>query len=96
VRIPAFLHRVVMTPQVHRIHHARAPELAFSNYAGVFPIWDVLFGTFQDPTRVEPDAFGIENDSMPASLWGQIAAPFEAGRLELERLQRAIGRVCHE
>jgi sterol desaturase/sphingolipid hydroxylase (fatty acid hydroxylase superfamily) len=76
VRIPGFLHRVVMTPQVHRIHHARRPELAFRNYANVFPLWDVLFGTFQDPALVEPDGFGVENDTMPASLWGQIAAPF--------------------
>jgi sterol desaturase/sphingolipid hydroxylase (fatty acid hydroxylase superfamily) len=81
VRIPGFLHRVVMTPQVHRIHHARSRELAFSNYANVFPLWDILFGTFQDPSRVTPDRFGIEGDTMPASLWGQLAAPFAWRRL---------------
>jgi sterol desaturase/sphingolipid hydroxylase (fatty acid hydroxylase superfamily) len=81
VRLPAWLHRVLMTPQVHRIHHARAPELAFSNYANVFPLWDILFGTFQDPARVAPDDFGVEGDTMPASLWGQLAAPFAWRRL---------------
>jgi sterol desaturase/sphingolipid hydroxylase (fatty acid hydroxylase superfamily) len=65
-----------VTPQVHRIHHARERDLAFSNYANVFPVWDILFGTFQDPTRVRPADFGIENDTMPPLLWGQIAAPF--------------------
>jgi sterol desaturase/sphingolipid hydroxylase (fatty acid hydroxylase superfamily) len=76
VRVPAFLHSVLMTPQVHRIHHARSPGLTFSNYANVFPVWDVLFGTFRNPSRVVPDGFGIENDPMPGSLWGQLASPF--------------------
>jgi sterol desaturase/sphingolipid hydroxylase (fatty acid hydroxylase superfamily) len=70
-----------MTPQVHHIHHARESNLGFSNYANVFPVWDVLFGTFQDPTRIKPARFGIENDPIPASLWGQIAAPFAWRRL---------------
>jgi ornithine lipid hydroxylase len=81
VCIPGFLHRVVMTPQVHRIHHARSRELAFSNYANVFPVWDILCGTFWDPSRVTPDRFGIEGDTMPAALWGQLAAPFAWRRL---------------
>ena len=81
VRLPRFLHRVVMTPQVHRIHHARPIALALSNYTNVFPIWDVLFGTFRDPARVEPDAFGVEDDHMPATLLGQLAAPFAWRRL---------------
>jgi sterol desaturase/sphingolipid hydroxylase (fatty acid hydroxylase superfamily) len=81
VRLPAFLHRVVMTPQVHRIHHARQTALALSNYANVFPVWDVMFGTFQDPTRIQPDAFGVEDDVMPTTLWGQLAAPFAWRRL---------------
>jgi sterol desaturase/sphingolipid hydroxylase (fatty acid hydroxylase superfamily) len=76
VRLPGFMHRLLMTPQVHRIHHARDRELAFSNYANVFPLWDIVFGTFQDPLRVRPAGFGIDDDPMPASLWGQIAAPF--------------------
>ncbi len=91
VRLPRFLHRVLMTPHVHRLHHAREPELAFSNYANVFPVWDVLFGTFQDPTRVRPAGFGIENDTMPASLWGQLAAPFAWWRLTAGALTRAAG-----
>jgi sterol desaturase/sphingolipid hydroxylase (fatty acid hydroxylase superfamily) len=76
MRLPAFLHRLVMTPHVHRIHHARDVDLALANYANVFPVWDLLFGTFGDPARVRPTGFGIEHDTMPASLWGQMASPF--------------------
>ena len=85
--LPGFLHRLVMTPHVHRIHHARDGDLALANYANVFPLWDVLFGTFSDPARVRLTGFGIEHDTMPASLWGQIrvavraAAQRRAGQL---------------
>jgi sterol desaturase/sphingolipid hydroxylase (fatty acid hydroxylase superfamily) len=80
MRLPGFLHRLVMTPHVHRIHHARDVDLALANYANVFPLWDLLFGTFSDPARVQPSGFGIEDDTMPASLWGQIASPFARPR----------------
>ncbi len=89
VCLPGFLHRVVMTPQVHRIHHARELQLALANYANVFPLWDVLFGTFQDPTRVRAVDFGIEDDTMPASLWGQIAAPFAWQRLVARAVEQS-------
>src|SRR5262245_13038996 len=89
VHVPGFLHYLLMTPQVHRIHHARSPELAFSNYANVFPVWDVVFGTFQDPARVVPTAFGIDDDRMPPSLWGQLAAPFAWRRFTARRAQPA-------
>ena len=104
VRLPSFLHWLVMTPQVHRIHHAQERELALANYVNVFPVWDVLFGTFQDPTRVQPTGFGIENDTMPRSLWGQIAAPFAWGRLVMRAAERpgstagpsGVGTLAHE
>ena len=34
------------TPSHHRIHHAIDPEYIDKNYAGVFIVWDRLFGTF--------------------------------------------------
>ena len=79
--VPSFLHRLVLTPQVHRIHHARPLALAQSNYANVFPFWDILFGTFVHPDRPGRFDYGIEGDVMPATLGGQIAAPFVWNRL---------------
>jgi sterol desaturase/sphingolipid hydroxylase (fatty acid hydroxylase superfamily) len=76
VRVPGFVHKLLMTPQIHKIHHARALALSLCNYANVFPVWDVLFGSFGDPARVAPDGYGVENGHVPRSLWGQIAAPF--------------------
>jgi len=42
------LRKVVVTPDVHRIHHSANARETNSNYAGVTPCWDRLFGTYID------------------------------------------------
>lgn len=37
---------VFNTPSHHRVHHAKNPQYIDQNYAGVFIIWDRMFGTF--------------------------------------------------
>jgi sterol desaturase/sphingolipid hydroxylase (fatty acid hydroxylase superfamily) len=36
---------VVATPAFHRVHHSADPAEHDRNFAGTFPVWDVLFGT---------------------------------------------------
>ncbi|HEY4203070.1 MAG TPA: sterol desaturase family protein [Devosiaceae bacterium] len=49
--------RLLVAPRFHRLHHAladaRDPHIHDHNFAPVFPVWDVLFGTarFDAPTR---------------------------------------------
>lgn len=45
-RLPKALEAVMNTPSHHRVHHATNPQYLDSNYAGVFIVWDRLFGTF--------------------------------------------------
>ena len=47
---------VFNTPSHHRVHHGIDPEYIDKNYAGIFIIWDKLFGTFIEEGR-EP-AYG--------------------------------------
>ncbi len=54
-RCPRWFEAVMNTPSHHRVHHAVNPQYLDRNYAGVFIIWDRLFGTFQpelDGTRI--------------------------------------------
>jgi alkylglycerol monooxygenase len=37
---------VLNTPSHHRVHHAIDPEYIDKNYAGMFIVWDRVFGTF--------------------------------------------------
>jgi alkylglycerol monooxygenase len=50
------LELVFNTPSHHRVHHGIDPEYIDKNYAGVFIVWDRMFGTFTEEGR-EP-AYG--------------------------------------
>lgn len=60
---------VMNTPSHHRVHHGVNPEYIDKNYAGVFIIWDRMFGTFE-PEREEP-VYGI---TTPLRTWDPIWA----------------------
>jgi sterol desaturase/sphingolipid hydroxylase (fatty acid hydroxylase superfamily) len=45
---------VFNTPSHHRVHHGRNVEYLDRNYAGIFIVWDRLFGTFE-PERARVD-----------------------------------------
>ena len=40
---------VLATPIFHRWHHTSREEGGNTNFAGTFPLWDILFGTFRMP-----------------------------------------------
>jgi len=56
VRLPPKLDRalrfIVVTPEMHRVHHSIVVREANSNFGFNLPWWDRLFGTY----RVEPEA----------------------------------------
>jgi sterol desaturase/sphingolipid hydroxylase (fatty acid hydroxylase superfamily) len=43
-----FLERILNTPSHHRVHHGVNNPYLDKNYAGVFIIWDRIFGTFTE------------------------------------------------
>ena len=49
---------VLATPVFHRWHHTALEEGGNTNFAGTFPIWDILFGTFRMPESRLPDDYG--------------------------------------
>lgn len=66
---------VLVSPLYHRWHHTTDPEGLDKNFAGIFPIWDLLFGTAHFPRR-EPERFGVNHNPLPETLWGQLTYPF--------------------
>lgn len=53
------LEYILNTPSHHRVHHGRNPYCIDKNYAGVFIIWDRIFGTFAPERENEPIAYGL-------------------------------------
>ncbi len=47
-KMPRWFEAVMNTPSHHRVHHATNPRYLDRNYAGVFIVWDRMFGTFQE------------------------------------------------
>jgi sterol desaturase/sphingolipid hydroxylase (fatty acid hydroxylase superfamily) len=53
LRTPQWLGYFVHRPENHALHHARSVHA--HNY-GDFALWDIVFGTFQNPAKVDAEA----------------------------------------
>ncbi|MDR3469164.1 MAG: sterol desaturase family protein [Xanthobacteraceae bacterium] len=67
---------VIATPVFHRWHHTSLSEGGNTNFAGTFPIWDILFGTYRMPEGQLPQKYGADDDRIPVSFGAQILHPF--------------------
>jgi len=75
IEIP-LLDTILVTPQVHRIHHSRDPLHHDRNFADVLPVMDILFGTYHRPTPGEFPATGLGDlGSSPRGLWSAQGVP---------------------
>lgn len=63
-------------PQNHRIHHSRLPEHRNKNFAVVFPLWDVIFGTYYHPRKDEYPESGLSYGQPIDSLRRALILPF--------------------
>lgn len=66
---------VIASPAFHRWHHTSEAEGRDTNFAGFFPLWDLMFGTFYMPRGRQPEDFGV-SDPVPTGLPGQLVYPF--------------------
>lgn len=70
------LRYVIATPVFHRWHHTPTSVGGNTNFAGSFPLWDLMFGTFRMPAGELPQAYGVDDDPVPADFGGQLVHPF--------------------
>ncbi len=47
-----FLEKILNTPSHHRVHHGVNNQYLDKNYAGIFIVWDKLFGTFVEESEM--------------------------------------------
>jgi sterol desaturase/sphingolipid hydroxylase (fatty acid hydroxylase superfamily) len=55
-KMPRWFEAVMNTPSHHRVHHSTHPTHLDRNYAGIFIVWDKLFGTFREEADDSPAA----------------------------------------
>jgi sterol desaturase/sphingolipid hydroxylase (fatty acid hydroxylase superfamily) len=59
---------VLNCPAYHRLHHARAPEHHGANYAALFPIFDVIAGSYRRPQGFLETGLDVEPRSVVEAL----------------------------
>ncbi|MCP5113980.1 MAG: sterol desaturase family protein [bacterium] len=68
---------LLVSPNMHKVHHSQARIETDSNYASILSIWDRLFGTFRQKGDYGEIRFGLPAWSGPRfqSLRGMLATP---------------------
>jgi len=76
-----FFHKIVVTPNVHHIHHFVHARYYGRNFGVVLSCWDVMFGTYASPTETSEKAieYGLPyiRESDCSLLRQLISLPFE-------------------
>ncbi len=79
-RVEAQVRKLIVTPDLHRIHHSVRPEETNSNYGTALIAWDRLFGTYRASAHDPQDSMAIGlaewQDDRPARLGFSLLIPF--------------------
>lgn len=83
-KVDKFLRLVVVTPDMHRVHHSISSDETNRNFGFNLPWWDHLFGTYQAQPRSghEQMLIGIPAFREPqrsTTLFGILSIPFVKG-----------------
>lgn len=86
IKLPSWLDKgislLIVSPNMHKVHHHYVQPYTDSNYGNIFSIWDRLFGTFK---TLSPDKihYGIDTHMSPQennALGNLFAIPFQPYR----------------
>jgi sterol desaturase/sphingolipid hydroxylase (fatty acid hydroxylase superfamily) len=84
-RLNRLLEKVIITPDIHRIHHSTQVPETNSNYGATLTLWDWMFGTLQrkPQPQLADQPLGLDEvgASQAASLWHMMTLPFRPYKL---------------
>jgi len=87
VKIPLgidyYLRKLIVTPDMHRVHHSQIPSETNSNFGFNISFWDRLFGSYQDQPSLGHEGIEIglkdyNNSDLPKQLSSLLLMPFKA------------------
>lgn len=69
-KLPRPIEAIFNTPSHHRVHHATNKQYLDKNYAGIFIIWDRMFGTFaKEEEKVRYGIYPAVNSVNPIKIF---------------------------
>ncbi|MFK8016857.1 MAG: sterol desaturase family protein [Gammaproteobacteria bacterium] len=75
---------LLVTPDMHRIHHSVHEDESNQNFGFHLTLWDRLFGSYRDEPRDGHTTMQIGltqfRDERSQTLWGLLSNPFRTGR----------------
>jgi len=79
--VDRWLRRMLVTPEMHRIHHSMEAAEANSNFGFNLPWWDRLCGTYRERARLPQESMaigvqGLTGRDAAVKLAGLLALPF--------------------
>ena len=87
ITLPGWLDKmlgwIIVTPDMHKVHHHYAQPLTDTNYGNIFSIWDRLFRTYSRVDDTRSLRYGIDthlNEEEHDRLGKLLKIPFEAYR----------------
>jgi len=88
-RLERLLASLIITPNMHRIHHSTLEPETNSNYGATLVVWDRLFGTYRSKSikALAEQPLGLEEvgPKRASSLWYSLGLPFRGLRLKPDR-----------
>ena len=85
-KIDRILRAMIVTPNMHRIHHSQVRNETDSNYSSIFSFWDRSVFSFRKREDTRTLVYGLPYLQEPKwqSLWGMIKTPF----VNISRIRR--------
>jgi sterol desaturase/sphingolipid hydroxylase (fatty acid hydroxylase superfamily) len=86
IELPRWLNRLlgflIVTPNMHHVHHHHVLPLSNTNYGNIFPYWDRLFGTYANVAGADL-VYGVDTHPDPREhddVAGLLKVPFQPYR----------------
>jgi sterol desaturase/sphingolipid hydroxylase (fatty acid hydroxylase superfamily) len=83
-KIDSALSYILVTPNMHKVHHHYTQPLTDTNYGNIFSLWDRIFGTFAKVDDPKSIIYGIDTHMKPEEndkLASLLKIPFQAYRV---------------
>lgn len=76
LRADRWLRQILVTPDMHLVHHSVLPSDQHKNYGFALTLWDRMFGTYAAYNSHQPIGLASVQDAAPAKFGWSLMQPF--------------------